>query len=197
MSKNKNGIFSNKFYIFIICLSLFFIVVIGASFIVYSNREPVVIKEEKNGGKVSLLYTTTLNSLSLKDSHRVDDNVGINSKEYFDFSVDVKLNEAPYIEYEISVEKDEESSNLPEEDIKIYLEKEIDGSYSKIFGPSFFEGISAKTSLGSPVNSMVIASANKNKSGVDNYRLRMWLSDLSKVESGDFSVIINVYALSK
>ena len=53
-----------------------------------------------------------------------------------------------------------------------------------------------KTELGSKPGSMVLTKTKKTNSSVDNYRLRVWLSDTSLV-SGDYSIKIEVNAISK
>ena len=40
--------------------------------------------------------------------------------KFFDFSVEVKLDEAEYVEYEIAIEKDTAFSNIPDNEVKFY-----------------------------------------------------------------------------
>ena len=44
---------------------------------------------------------------------------------------------------------------------------------------------------------MIIANVSSNKSGIDKYRLRIWMSDKSFLEKGDYSVDVNLYAKVK
>ena len=77
------------------------------------------------------------------------------------------------------------------------MEKESDGTYSKVFGPTTFEGLKKKTVLGSEKDSMVLTKAKKVKSGTDNYRLRIWLADTSLVQNGSYSVEVDINGKAK
>ena len=44
---------------------------------------------------------------------------------------------------------------------------------------------------------MLIAKETKRKEGVDNYRLRMWLSETSLMEMGNYSVTVEVVGKAK
>ena len=78
--------------------------------------------------------------------------------------------------------------------IKIYLEKENSGSYSKIFGPSKFKGISKTSDLGTPKGSMVLAKVTNKKSIIENYRLKVWLSSTASPGTipQNYSIDINL-----
>ena len=198
MEKNKEEI--PKFLIFILCICVTLIIIIAIGIAVFVNRDPEVVEKNENGANVVLNYSTDINGLKIKGATPTTDSVGIKKDEegeYFDFSVEVSLDNAPSVEYEISAIKDKSNSTIPDDDIRIYLEKEKSGTYTKVFGPSKFTPIKKDTKFGSSTGSMVLTNTKKTNSSTDNYRLRMWLSDKSVVQNGTYSVEIEVHALAK
>lgn len=198
--EEKGNELTKKFWITVIAVCSILMVLIIIGFVVFHNREPEVIEKEEDGGYVSLNYTSEVNALSILNATPMSDTDGMkNMKEgqYFDFSVDVDVDEAPKVEYEISIIKDEKASTIKDEDIRIYLEKEDSGTYSKIFGPEEFVASKNFSSVGSELGSMVLINTQKVKSGTDNYRLRLWLSDKASVTSGSYSVEIDIHAIAK
>ena len=181
-----------------VCGILITLIIIG--FVVFSNRDEKVIEEEENGASIVLNYSSNISGLQIRNASKKDDNtakLALNDGEYFDFSVDVLLDNAASVEYEISAVKDSVNSTIPNEDIKIYLEKEKSGSYTKVFGPDEFKPLKKKSDLGSKKGSMVLLNVKKTNSNSDNYRLRMWLSDKSKLDNGSYSVDIEVNGVAK
>lgn len=199
MNKKEESI-SKKFLItnVVLCSALFFLAVIGI--ISFVNRKPEVVEKDTDGGTVILNYTTPSNTFGIIDAIKMSDSVGeklSSDGSCYDFAVDIDLETSFKLEYELSIVKDEKFSNIPDEDIRIYLEKEESGTYTRVFGPSAFEPIKEKTKIGSQAGSMVIAKVSKINSGSDHYRLRMWLSDSSKLEKGNYSVDVLINANSK
>jgi len=196
--KGKN--LSKNFWYVVIAVCSILIVLVAVGFILFSNRKPTVLNETKDGGNVTLNYSSNVKGLSIINATPVTDVVGMKNSlddQYFDFSVDVDLEDANSVDYEIVVEKNKGASTVDDKDIKIYLEKEKSGSYVKVFGPEKFTGMKEKSELGSPKGSMVVATASKIKSGTDNYRLRMWLSDTSLMTTGNYSVTVSVNGIAK
>ena len=138
MEEDKKEKLSKQFWLQFIKICSFMIVFLIAGFVIFNHRKPDVIEENKEGGYVTLNYTSEVNALMITNAQPTIDSVGmktINPGQYFDFSVDVNLDGAPKVEYEISVIKDEKESTIPDEDIRIYLEKEESGTYTQLFGP--------------------------------------------------------------
>lgn len=199
MSKKEDKV-SKRFMIIniILCSVLFLLAIIGI--VVFANRKPEVIEKETDGGIVTLDYTTATNSFGIMGAKKTSDTVGEKLSAEgtcFDFSVDINLETSFKLEYEISVVKDEKFSTIPDEDIRIYLEKEDSGTYTRVFGPAEFQPLKEKTNIGSEVGSMVISKVKKINTGSDHYRLRMWLSDSSTLETGNYSVDVLINAVSK
>ncbi len=200
---DKKGLeLSKTFWIVLIGICLLFIILIAIGFIAFSHRKEEVIENEENGGKITLNYTNNITGLSLKDIIPTTDSVAIKELKdgkYFDFFIDIDLKKASSIEYEISAIKDDDpkNSSISDDDIRIYLEKEKSGTYTKVFGPSKYIPIKKTTELGSPAGSMVLVHSKAIQSSKDNYRLRMWLSDKSVMEKGNYSVDIVVNGHAK
>jgi len=197
--KKGNGL--SKFFLILICvICIVMIILVAIAFIVFSHRDEKVIEKTKNGGDIVLNYSSNVNGLSIVGATPTTDALGIKDLtdgKYFDFSVDVSVKDANYVEYEISITKNSANSSISDDDIRIYLEKEESGSYSKVFGPSKFKALKEKTKLGSGKGTMVLYSTQKKKSTVDNYRLRMWLSDKSVSQIGNYAVEINLNGKAK
>lgn len=191
MENKKSGELSRNFWYVLLGVCLVLIVFVGIIFFLFANREEEVIEKKVKGGNIVLNYTNNITGLNLTQITPTEDSVGMkNDKEgqYFDFSVDIDVDEANSIEYEIAVIKNERISTLSDDDMKIYLEKEESGTYNKVFGPSVYKSLKKDTKLGSPEGSMVLVKEKTTKSLKDNYRLKLWLSSSSVVQTGNYSV---------
>lgn len=186
-----------KLIVIISTVSVLLLLLLVIMIVSFYNKPKEVIKNNQVGGEVNMSYTdksNTLNVVSLtptEDSAAIKDLTGDN---YFEFSVETKIDKAKEVNYEISISKNTDKSTINDQDIKIYLEKENSGSYTKIFGPAKFKGISKKSELGTPKGDMVLAKVSNKKSIIENYRLKVWLS--STAEAGtmpqNYSIDINV-----
>ena len=200
MDSSKKEKLSKNFWIIFICVCSAFIVILAVGMAVVSNKKQEVIVEKKEGGNILLNYSDNIDGLSITNAVPTSDLIGMKDNTegaYFDFSVDVDLDEAKYVEYEVSIKKDKSKSTITDDDIRVYLEKESDGTYSKVFGPSKFMGLKKKTVLGSGSGSMVLTKTKKVKSGTDNYRLRIWLADTSLIQNGTYSVEVDINGKAK
>ncbi len=188
---------------FIILMSLIILILITfivVGFILFSLREKEIVVEEENGANITLNYSSNNSGLTIENASKKEDKVAIQDLkdgEYFDFSVDVLLDNASKVEYEISIVKSTSNSTISDDDIKIYLEKEKDGTYTKVFGPDKYVALKKKSEFGSKKGSMPLLSVKKTNSNVDNYRLKIWLSDKASVSSGTYSVDVEVNGIAK
>lgn len=194
--KNKKGNeLSGIFWIILIIICLILAIFVGFLFVEFGKQKDIVIDKEENGGNIVLNYTNNITGLYITKAIPTNDAIGMklnNEGQYFDFAIDTKLDNATSIDYEIAVIKDEKKSTIPDSDIRIYLEKEVSGTYTKVFGPAEFKGIKEESKLGSEKGSMILSNVTTKKSVVDNYRLRLWLSDSSTLQSGDYAVEVVV-----
>ena len=188
------------FIILMISIILILGGLIATGFIVFSMREKDIQIEEENGADIILNYSSNNSGLEIKNATKTKDDDGIaNLKdgEYFDFSIETLLDNASNVEYEISIIKDEDVSTIPDEDIRIYLEKEKEGTYTKVFGPDKFTPLKKKSEFGKKKGSMPLISVRKTNSNTDSYRLKIWLSDKSTLNNGTYSVEVEVNGIAK
>jgi hypothetical protein len=198
--KGTNKNLSTNFWIILTVISIILIIIIAVGFALFTNSNNEVVDKYESGGKIVLNYSNNINGLSITNAIPTADLVGIkNSSDgtYFDFSVKSTLDEASSIQYEISVSKDKKNSTISDDDIRIYLEKEKSGTYTKVFGPDKFTGIKEESELGTKKGNMVLIQSKVIKNSTDNYRLRLWLSDKSVVTNGSYTVLIEVNGVAK
>ena len=189
--EKKNNELTKTFWIITLILCLLCIVGIGVGYYFYKQETEKKVFKEELGGDVYLKFVGNTNGLTLLNASPMTDQLGAlqeGENKYFDFSVEVKLDQADFVEYEIAIEKDKAFSNIPDNEVKFYLEEENSGSFSKIFGPSEFKPLEKESDLGTEAGDMVLYSVKKNSSGTTNYRLRMWMADASTIPVGNYSV---------
>ena len=152
----------------------------------------------KEFGSITLNYPLSGKNFKIISPKKLSDAEGIYNKESFyiyDFSVVTELKDSKEIEYEICLEVDAEN-NIDLNDVKIYLEKEENGSYVKVNDPGVFKGLEKDTKIGSKKGTHLLASLKSDKDGTCNYRLRVWVDKESKINIKDnskisFNVIVN------
>ena len=188
--------FSKKFWYLVFGTCIVLVLCISVGFAFFSKTKKPVIIERENGGKVVLNYAGDFSGLQLKKIVPTLDSVGSKGEDYFDFSVDVSLDNATYIDYEIAIVKVGKTA-IPDDDIRILLEQEDSGSYITVFGPEKFTPLKADSKIGSPKGSMALYHVKKTRSLSDRYRLRVWLSDKSTLLEGDYSLEVFVYGNTK
>lgn len=194
MEKGSNKL-SKTFWILTLILCILCIVGISIGFYFYKQETNKVVVKDKLGGDVYLKYVGNTNGLTLLNASPMSDQLGAlqdGDNKYFDFSVEVDLDEADFVEYEIAIVKDKSFSNIPDNEVKFYLEEENSGSFSKVFGPSEFKPLEEKTELGTDKGDMVLYTVKKADSGTINYRLRMWMSETSTMPVGNYSVEVSI-----
>ena len=165
---------------------------------IFSNRKPEIVNEQLDGGTIDLSYTSDSSYLNINGAVPTTDEVGmVNNAEggYFDFSVNTEFDDAKAITYELSIKK--VKGNVSDDDIIIYLEKEDSGTYSPILKPTSYKPLKKDSKNGTKKNNMILITEEKNKSTIDNYRLRTWVSDKSSVSNGIYQLEINIIAKAK
>ena len=200
MKNKKSDDLSKNFWYALAAISSILVILIGISFFLFSTREEEVIDKKIKGGNILLKYTNDITGLTISKATPVTDEIGMkNDKEgqTFDFSLEINLEDAKDIEYEISAIKNDSLSTIADDDIRVYLEKEKSGTYSKVFGPAPFEALKKRSKLGSPEDSMVLVKSHTTKDLKENYRLRLWLSNKGLTKTGNYSVEIVVNGKAK
>ena len=198
----KDNTSRNKLIILISGISVLLLIILIVFIVAFFNKPKEVIIEKKIGGEVNISYTDKTNSLNLVNVTPIEDSVAIKDltgDNYFEFSVDTKVDGASEVEYEISVSKNSAKSTINDSDIKIYLEKENSGSYTKVFGPDKYKGISKTSNLGTPKGDMILTKVSNKKSITENYRLKVWLSSAAAPGTvpQNYSLDINVVGKAK
>lgn len=197
---NKKNSLSKKFWIVVLIFCFFFLLFVIFGFTSFFTKNKKVITEDENGGDVVLNYSSDFAGLKLSNLTPVSDNIAMKDNEegkYFDFSVDISLDNAPTIEYEIAVMKEKEFSTILDDDIRIYLEKERSGTYESVFEAKKYVPIKEKTDFSSPVGSMVLFHMSNTRNSTDRYRLRIWLSSESLVSNGNYGVKVLINGVSE
>lgn len=190
---------SKQFNVIMVVIVLILIVVFSLCIWLFFEHKDKVVFQVENGGNVFLNYVSDFNGLSLRNMiPSSDDNGIISLKEgsFFDFSIDTKLDEASIIDYEISLFREKKYSYL-DKYIRIYLEEEKSGTYTKVFGPSEFIPLKKINKYGTNVGDMVLLHVRKKNKSTNRYRLRMWLSNNSNISSGDYSVSVKINGKAK
>lgn len=177
---NKKGV-SKKVICWIILISVLIILIVVLAFGFLSNKKEDTV-QEYNSGVITMSYTDS-NVFKFTNLVPLTDSLGKTSDQYFDFVVNTKLEDSDEIDYEIAVSIIEDESNVTGDYVKFYLEKQNSGSFSKVFGPSIFEGITTASKLSTPAGSMVLLEDTKKKDSTDNYRLRVFLDEKSIVST--------------
>lgn len=183
--ENKKGISKGVLFSSLIIILLVVGIVVGA-FYIHNNQPVDVIEENLTGGDISLTYSDEENLFVIENSIPTSDIVGTkydSAELFFDFTVKTELEDANSISYDVILVRDDISSTSKNENIKIYLEKETNGSYVKVIEPTIFNVNLKDEELGE--NAMKVYTHSKSKSGSDNYRLRMWVSDTAVFNAGE------------
>lgn len=184
--------------IYLIICTILILFVVGGAFLLFEGNERVD-KDVVDVGTIYLQYVGDDSSYVLKNAipllesdAKRNDEVG----NYFDFSVKCEVSKE--IDYEIAIIKDE-NSNISDKVVHFYLEKQNNGTFSKVFESKNYKGLKTKSKLGSPEGSMVLSKVKCGKNSTDSYRLRMWLDENSPAVTADqfYKVKIKVYNNAK
>lgn len=181
---------SKLFWFLLLVMCIFFGLFITAGFYMFYLKNNRVVTNE-SGGNIILKYSGDYNGIIINNSSKMDDTNGIISDYYIDFSVDVKLLNAKYIDYEIVLSKDSSFLNISDNDIRIYLEQEQNGKYVEVLSPTSYKPLNKKTKYGSKIGSMILYKDHIKSSINRNYRLRVWVSPETLLDN-DYYLNISV-----
>lgn len=179
---------SKQVFIIIGIISIIILAIIVAAVVINANTKPEVIKETKEGADITLNYAGESSGLALTDMKATKDDVGMkvdSADSVFNFTVNTDLIEADKASYEIFVTKNKKDCNINDEYLKVYLEKESDGTFNKVIDPMTYKALTKKDEMGVKKGSMVLFKDNVNESKAINYRLKMWLSDKYTPKEGE------------
>ena len=187
---------SIKFWIVVILVCAFLALCLINAKQRYSSNNNLTPKEEL-GANVTINYDQNTNKFSITDYTHTKDYLGKSSQidKCFDFTVDVHLKQAKIVIYELSLKKDS-TSNINDNEVHIYLEKKnpLSGVYEPVFEPTSFKLNQEETSTGTPKGYMILNNTNVTETGKDYYRLRMWLTESSTTNFGNYTVEVQMNA---
>ena len=198
--------YSKKIFISLLLVTLLVVVVISFSFAAFIKTEGG-ISNTIHSGEITMNYLEKTNGISIENALPTSDEKGmvqLGENEYFDFIVNTKLVGNMKAIYEIAAIKDE-ASTIPDNEIRLYLEQEKSGTYTKVMKPNNFIPSPKETKIGTPKGAMVLKRVVRKRGKkeikkekvtktIDNYRLRMWLGDDASVGGNKtYTVKINVY----
>ena len=196
--KEKNY---EKFILSGALILLLIVSVVGITYAVFSYQR----EGEKNNvittGSIIFTYTETTNGINLQNAMPISDEVGKklerseNNEGYFDFNVSCSLAGTARINYEVYATKLNVENPLSEEYVKMYL---TDGTTDQpILGydndvPTYYSLKDSTVASGSKT----LYTGSFTNSGVQSFRLRMWLSDNYQItsEAKQFKIKLNVLA---
>lgn len=196
--KSNNKIKLIFSYIFTFFL---FILVIDSTYALFSYTKEGKIENTISTGSITFSYTESSNGISLQNAMPTSDEVGKklditqSNNSYFDFNVSSSIVGTNKINYEIYAVKQVVENEIDEKYVKIYLtdgltDKPISGYDVDV--PTYY---SLKDSL-TEKNGKTLYYGTFNNSGIQYFRLRMWISDKYNIKnvSENFKIKINVHA---
>lgn len=176
---------TKKIIIYLVICTFLILLVIGFSFNIF-NKINKTTKKDIDTGTIYLQYVNDNNTYTLNNPVPISDDDAKkqdSNDSYFIFSVTCQVDSEA--SYDISVLKDK-SSTIPDEYIHLYLEKESNGGFSKVFESKKYK--STKNS------SMSLGTFKCEKDETNSYRLRMWLdsSYTGDVTNKFYKISLNV-----
>lgn len=177
------------------------IIFIVVGLVVYFSSKSYISEQSKKDRKI--INTLTLNYVSKSNNVIVyskkvfndQDGMKLSDEEHvFDFSVSSSVKKKTVCNYEIIISKDL-SSTIPDDKIRIYLQKSNDGVYSKtidLLEPTFYK-LSDNIKL-TNVRGMLLDKGKFKKSETRYYRLKVWVDSTYPLSETDFYKLkVNIY----
>ena len=192
--EEKENRSKGSLFITLLVLLILLVLVFGVSFATITFTSSDSKSNTLRTGELMLTYTENTNGISIENALPISDDVGIklsSENEYFDFTVGTTIHGKTTIQYEISEEKDV-NSTLAEEDVKLYLERKVGNNYETEMSPQEFTPLSKKTRWGTPKGSMLLTTGKSSKTETIQYRLRMWVRKEATLESDAKTFIVHV-----
>ncbi len=174
------------------------LVIIGVTYAAFSYSKVGTNENTISTSTISMSYTEGDNKITIDNVLPTEDEVGKTLTEegqVFDFTVSFNIVGKSAIAYEVVGEK-EVTSTLLDNEVRIYLEKSIDGTnYSSIYEPTGYLPLEEDTDIGAKKGEMLLDTGSVDETLTYYYRLRMWVSKdyMLTGESKFFTLRINVY----
>lgn len=201
MEKKENKSYNKKIILSIALIVLLLVSVIGITYAIFTYSKEGEVKNTVRTGDLTFSYVETSSGISLENAMPISDEIGkkLDSSEngYFDFNVSCKIAGTSIIQYEVYAKKQEVKNEIEEKNVKIYL---TDGTSDQPLSgydvevPTYN---SLKNSL-SDQEGKQLYYGSFTSSGVQKFRLRMWLKEEYNVPATgeQFKIKVNVDAIS-
>ena len=188
-----NKLKENKQMLFTLCGMLVLIILItGTTYAVFNYSNDNAGNNDINSGHISMTYTEPSNEYVVENALPMKDAEGMNSSNYFEFSVTTKVptndddDNGASIPYEITI-TETEGNTLTNDKIKIYVtevegEKELDHTLPTLvsyFEPSLYKDGQIKVGFNLHLH------RNGNETITTKYRLRAWVDYDTDVSDWD------------
>lgn len=199
---------SRQILLSILGIAILIVAIVGVSYAVFTTSIDGSKINVINTGTISMSFVESSNGISINNAMPISNEEGkrlIGNNNVFDFVVSSSIVGSTTVNYEIVAEKVVvDGVQLSDEDVKIYLEKLVNGKYISTEitkEPQNFVQNGIISELGSKEYEMTLHYDSfqnldgSKKDFSDNYRLRMWVSDDAKIDdvSRTFQIKINVY----
>ncbi len=199
---------SKQIILSVIGISVLIIAFVGISYAAFTS---VLSDANSNGistGTISLVLDNQSGSVSMTNVMPMSDEEGKNltgTGNVYDFTVRTNLSSNTTINYEISAEKIASDKMLENDNVRFYLQSLGTNGYDDTAitkTPQPFTPLTENSFLGSKKDSMVLYSgtftntSSENKEMKQSFRLRMWVSQDTIIDSisRDFNIQLNVTA---
>ena len=182
MDKKGNSVTNKGFIVGLIVITSILFFILAFVFIEYKASKKV-IKGKKITEVMYITYSNKNNGIDVDKNFVKNDEDGKKEKDisrYFNFNIESKITDNLKVDYEVVVEKDSKC-NISDNNLKIYLERENEGTYIKIFDPKSFKALKKKSKLGSPKGTMVLFNGSYSKDAIEKYRLKAWIKEGTEV----------------
>ncbi len=192
--ENKKSV-SKKVLLLILLISIIVVLIVVLAFGLFFKSKDNDDKKDYNAGVITMNYSDSTN-FKITNLIPVTDSVGMNFNDagtYYDFIVDTKMEDSDEVSYEVAISVNEDETNVDLSNLKVYLEKQESGSYSKVLAPTIFKPLSKSSSFGTPKGAMVLFKNKVVNNSNDNYRLRVWMDEKTvTVPNTVYTISVNV-----
>ncbi len=200
-----------KHYMYLLFDTILLVVILGVAYATFNYAKPGTKVNKIIAGAITMSYTESSNKISIANATPMSDASGeamAGDGEYFDFTISTSMTTSQPISYEVTAEKDNEST-LFDDEVRLYLEKyeaetavasgeSID--YEEVFSPKAFtpidnEDATGEDSLGASNSEMLLDTGEITTDKTVYYRLRMWIAEgySHTQDAKTYEVTVNVY----
>ena len=216
-NQNENQNQSKQILLSVLAVAILVVAVVGVSFAAFTYSKTGEKTNTITTGTITMEYTEDTNGINITNAMPVDEATGkaITASDagkagtaaegagVFDFTVKAEISGDVTSPFEVSARKlaidvDDSIVQLPDKDIRLYLEKDTAGgdSYTQVAAPKAFSANgTGEEGVGTPTTNMVLDSGSFTTSQTIKYRLRMWVDQAYQVtdKKAQYRVAVDVY----